>query len=284
MSNDPKGFDADFFIPAGERDPVRAARDPARPLPKRFYKAASVAEAEGGFAVLLDGRPVNTPARRRVIVPWRALAEALAREWAAQGEAIDPATMPLTKIVNSALDGVADHMAEVEAEVVRYAGSDLICYRAGEPESLVAAQSAAWDPILAFARDRLGARLALAEGVMFAAQPEAALAALAAAVRAYVGEGPGAALRLVALQVMTTLTGSLSLALAKALNEIDLATAWRAAHIDEDFQMRAWGEDAEALARRESRLREMTAAAFIADCAAVAASAAGAPDNWPQRP
>jgi chaperone required for assembly of F1-ATPase len=279
MSNDPKGFDADFFVPAGERDPVKAARDPARPLPKRFYKEASVAEAEGGFAVRLDGRPVNTPARRRVIVPWRALAEALAAEWAAQGETINPATMPLTKIVNSALDGVADHMAEVEAEVVRYAGSDMICYRAGQPESLVAAQSAAWDPILAFARDRLGARLALAEGVMFAAQPEAALAALAAAVSAYVGEGPGAALRLAALQVMTTLTGSLSIALAKALNEIDLATAWRAAHIDEDFQMRAWGEDAEALARRESRLREMTAAAFIADCATVATSGGGAPHN-----
>ncbi|PPD42696.1 MAG: ATPase [Methylocystis sp.] len=267
MPNDPTDFTADFFVPENERDPVKAARDPARPLPRRFYKEATVGEVEGGFSVLLDGRPVNTPAKRRIVVPSRELAEALAGEWAGQGELIDPATMPLTKLVNSALDGVAQQMAEVEAELVRYAASDLICYRAGEPASLAAAQSSAWDPLLAFARDKLGARLTLAEGVMFAAQPDASIAALVAAVRAYVGEGEGAALRLAALHVMTTLTGSLILALAKALNEIDLATAWAAAHIDEDFQMRAWGEDAEALARREARFREMAAAAFLSDCA-----------------
>jgi len=159
-------------------------------------------------------------------------------------------------------------MAEVEAELVKYAGSDMICYRAGEPESLVAAQRAAWDPLIAFARDKLGARLALAEGVMFAAQPQESLAALAAAVRAHVGEGPGAPLRLAALHVMTTLTGSLILALAKALKEIDLAEAWAAAHVDEDFQMRAWGEDAEALARRDARFREMSAAAFLSESVA----------------
>ncbi len=265
MSKDPTGFDADFFVARDERDPVKAARDPARRLPKRFYKEATVGEAAGAFSVLLDGRPVNTPAKRRLTVPSRPLADAIAGEWAAQGETIDPATMPLTKLVNSALDGVADHMAEAEAEVVKYGGSDMLCYRAGEPESLAAAQAAAWDPLLAFARDKLGARLALAEGVMFAAQPEESRAALARAVRAYVGEGPGAPLRLAALHVMTTLTGSLVLALAKALNEIDLASAWAAAHIDEDFQMRAWGADVEALARREARFADMAAAAFLAD-------------------
>lgn len=264
----PSGFDADFFVEQGERDPVKAARDPARPLPKRFYKEASVGETEKGFRVLLDGRPVNTPARRQIVVPSRPLAEALAAEWAGQGEKIDPATMPLTRLVNSALDGVAGQMAEVEAELVKYAGSDMLCYRAGEPESLAAAQRAAWDPLVAFARDKLGARLALAEGVMFAAQPEESVEALARAVRAYVGEGEAAPLRLAALHVMTTLTGSLILALAKALKEIDLATAWGAAHIDEDFQMRAWGADAEALSRREARFAEMTAAAFVADCLA----------------
>jgi len=268
MSNDPTGFTADFFVPDSERDPVKAARDPARPLPKRFYKDATAGEAEGGFSVLLDGRPVNTPARRRLVVPSRELAESLAAEWAAQGEKIDPATMPLTRLVNTALDGVAAQMAEVEAELVNYAGSDMLCYRAGEPESLAAAQRAAWDPLLAFARDKLGARLTLAEGVMFAAQPEESIDALARAVRRQVGEGPGAPLRLAALHVMTTLTGSLILALAKSLNQIDLATAWAAAHIDEDFQMRAWGEDAEALARRESRFKEMAAAAFLWDCVA----------------
>lgn len=268
MPKEPAGFDADFFVDSGERDPVKAARDPARPLPKRFYKEATVGEADGGFSIQLDGRPVNTPARRRVVAPSRKLAEALAAEWAGQGETIDPSTMPLTRLMNSAIDGVAKQMPEVEAELLRYAASDMICYRAGEPASLAAAQSAAWDPLLAFARDRLGARLSLAEGVMFVAQPEESAAALAAAVRAYVGEGPAASLRLAALHVMTTLTGSLILALAKALKEIDLAAAWAAAHIDEDFQMRTWGEDPEALARRAARFREMAAAALVADCAA----------------
>lgn len=267
MPKTPTGFDDDFFVPESERDPVKAARDAARQLPKRFYMEATVGEADGSFSVLLDGRPVNTPAKQRIVVPTRELAEALAAEWAGQGELIDPSTMPLTKLVNSALDGVARQMAEVEAELVKYAGSDMLCYRAGEPESLVAAQRAAWDPLLAFARDKLGARLALAEGVMFAAQPEDAIAAVAAAVRAFVGEGPGAPLRLAALHVMTTLTGSLILALATALKEIGLVEAWAAAHIDEDFQMRAWGEDAEALARRAARFREMSAAAFLAECA-----------------
>ncbi len=268
MPKEPTGFDADFFVEQGERDPVKAARDPARPLPKRFYKEATVGEADNGFSILLDGRPVNTPAKRRVIVPSRLLAEAMAAEWAGQGEKIDPASMPLTKLVNSALDGVAGQMLDVEAELIKYAGSDLLCYRAGEPESLAAAQTAAWDPLLAFARNKLGAKLALAEGVMYAAQPEESVEALARAVRAIVGEGEGAPLRLAALYVMTTLTGSLILALAKSLNEIDLATAWAAAHVDEDFQMRAWGADAEALARREARFAEMAAAAFLAECLA----------------
>jgi chaperone required for assembly of F1-ATPase len=268
MPKDPSGFDADFFVPESERDPVKAARDPARPLPKRFYKEATVDAVEGGFSILLDGRPVNTPAKRRLVVPSLELAEALSAEWAGQGEKIDPAAMPLTKLVNAALDGVALQMAQVEAELVKYAGSDMICYRADAPESLVAAQRAAFDPLLAFARDKLGARLTLAEGVIFVAQPEGSLAAIAAAVRAYAGEGAGAPMRLAALHVMTTLTGSLILALAKALNEIDLAGAWAAAHVDEDFQMRAWGEDAEAMARRAARFGEMAAAAFVSDCAA----------------
>jgi chaperone required for assembly of F1-ATPase len=266
MSDNRSDFASDIFIPDAERDPVTAAREPARPLPKRFYKEASIGEADGGFAVLLDGKPVNTPAKRKLIVPSRRLAEALAAEWAAQGEKIDPATMPLTKLVNSALDGVAAQMAEVEAEIVKYAGFDLICYRAGEPESLVSAQASAWDPLVAFAREQLGARLALAEGLMFVEQPEAVRATLAAAVRAHVGEGAAAPLRLAALHVMTTLTGSLVLALAIAKRRIGLDDAWAAAHVDEDFQMRAWGQDAEALARRDARLAEMRAAQFAADC------------------
>ncbi len=269
MSTEENDLGADFFVAAGERDPVKAARDPARPLPKRFYKAATVGVVDDGFEVLLDGRPVNTPARRRVRVPAPAIAEALAAEWATQGEIIDPATMPLTRLVNTAIDGVADQMTAVEAELVQYAASDLVCYRAGEPEGLVAAQSAAWDPVVAFARDRLGARLALAEGVMFVAQSEAALAALALATRSRVGDGPAAAFRLAALYELTTLTGSLALALAVASGEMTVDAAWAAAHVDEDFQMRTWGADAEALARRERRFTDMRAAAFLAQTTAL---------------
>lgn len=265
MSDHRTDFSADLFISDAERDPVKAARYPARVLPKRFYTEATVAEAEGGFAVLLDSKPVNTPAKRKLVVPSKALAEALAQEWAAQGEKIDPATMPLTRLTNTALDGIASRMLEVEAEIAKYAASDLICYRAGAPASLVAAQTAVWDPLVAFARDRLGARLTLAEGVMFVEQPQAALDALKDAIRAYVGEGGGAPLRLAALHVMTTITGSLVIALAAVMGEIDLETAWAAANVDEDFQTRAWGADAVALARREARFRETRAAAFLSD-------------------
>ncbi len=263
MSKGPIGLEADIFVSPAERDPVKAAREPARALPKRFFKEAVAAPAEGGYGIFLDGRPVNTPARRPLVAPAQPLAEAIAAEWAKQGETIDPATMPLTKLMNTALDGVAGQMAEVEAEVAKYAASDLICYRAGAPESLAAAQSSAWDPLVAFARDRLGAKLALAEGVMFIEQPRAALDAFARALREYVGEGAGAPLRLAALSVLTTLTGSAVIALATALRAIDVAAAWDAANVDEDWQMRAWGADAEALARRAARLNEFEAAAAL---------------------
>jgi len=275
MNNDKKqsreGDDlaSQFFVQAGERAYVSAQRDSAgAKWPKRFYELVTVGDAEGGYVVLLDGRPVNTPAKRRAVVPSKELAEALAEEWMGQGERIDPATMPLTKLVNSTIDGVAAQMAEVEAELINYAGSDLICYRAGEPEGLVAAQTAAWDPLLAFARDKLGARLTLAEGLMFAAQSESALAAMAAAVHDYLGDDVSSPFRLAALHVLTTLTGSLVLALATARGELNVDAAWAAAHVDEDFQMRAWGADAEALARREARFMEMRAAAFLSQSVA----------------
>lgn len=263
MSKEPSGLDADFFVPASERDPVKAAREPARALPKRFYKEAVAAPADGGYGIFLDGRQVNTPAKRPLVAPSRPLMETVAAEWAGQGETIDPATMPLTRLMNTALDGVAAQMAEVEAEIGKYAASDLICYRAGTPESLAGAQAAAWDPLVAFARDKLGARFALAEGVMFIEQPQEALDAFTRALRDYVGAGASAPLRLAALHAITTLTGSAIIALATALRAIDVAAAWDAANVDEDWQMRAWGADAEALARRAARLNEFEAAAIL---------------------
>jgi chaperone required for assembly of F1-ATPase len=148
------------------------------PAPKRFYRHAETAERNGGFVLLLDGRPARTPARRELSVPTRALGEALAGEWQAQGAELDPGTMPLTRLVNSAIDGVADRREAVVDDLVRYAGSDLLCYRAGEPERLVAAQGAAWDPVLAWAREALGARFHLGEGVMHVQQPAEAVAAV----------------------------------------------------------------------------------------------------------
>jgi chaperone required for assembly of F1-ATPase len=271
MAREPEDLAESLFIPPEERDPLRAAARGARPqLPKRFYQAAQTAETDEGFAVQLDGRNVRTPGGRLAAVPSRRLAEALAQEWAKQGERIDPSSMPLTKLVNSAVDGVAQHMAEVEAEVVRYGRSDLVSYRAAEPVKLAVAQAKAWNPLIAFARDRLGADLVSTEGVVFVPQSEDAIAALGRAARAYVGEGPASHFRLASLHVVTTLTGSCVIGLAVALGEIGVEAAWTAAHVDEDFQMEAWGEDEEALERRRRRFEEMKAAAFVSSSLAEA--------------
>jgi chaperone required for assembly of F1-ATPase len=190
-------------------------------------------------------------------VPSRRLAAALADEWNAQVERIDPAAMPVTRLVNSAIDGVAPRMNEVRADVLAYAGTDLLCYRAGEPERLAASQARHWDPVLVWAERRLAVRFALAEGVMHVPQPDDTLAAVAAALERY--DDPFA---LAALHVATTLTGSALLALALAEGKIGAEEAWAAAHVDEDWNMLLWGEDAEALARRARRLAEFRAAAL----------------------
>lgn len=250
-----------FPIEDGEErpDPVRLAQQQARPpLPKRFYKEAGVAERDGGFALVLDGRPARTPAKQFLAVPSRPAAEALAAEWNAQAEVLDPAAMPLTRLVNSALDGVAADPESVRADLLRYAGSDLLCYRAGDPARLVERQSTAWDPVLDWAHDDLGARFILAEGVMFAEQPERALDAVARALA-----GVGSPLALAALHSMTSLTGSVLLALAVARGRLSAAQAWAAAHVDEDYQAELWGIDDEAMERRAARWREMEAAAAL---------------------
>jgi chaperone required for assembly of F1-ATPase len=251
----------DIFISPEERNPLKLARKDARPaLPKRFYKEVGIRAEGNGFAVTLDGRGVKTPAKAGLVLPSEAAAEAIAEEWRAQGEELDPRTMPLTRLVNSVLDGVARDIESVIADIVRYAGSDLVCYRAAEPEGLVAAQSEAWDPVLAFARDELGARFICVEGITFAEQPPRAIAAVREAIVQSTGERP---LAVTALHVMTTLTGSVLLALSVARRELSPEAAWDAAHVDEDFQMRVWGSDIEALERRARRFTEMHAAARL---------------------
>ena len=202
-----------LFVADGERDPQKSAqRDLKRPLPKRFYKHVSVTPVDGGFGLALDGRPVRTPARAPIAVPNQTLAEALAEEWRGQGERINPATMPKTRLVNTALDGVAREIDAVTAEISKFAGSDLICYRAPAPVSLVEAQNAAWNPILDFFRENFSAPFICAEGVIFVAQPENSVAAIRRALSA-LARGKDGALKLAALHVMTTLTGSVLIAL-----------------------------------------------------------------------
>ena len=239
-------------------DPRTTVRRLARPeRPKRFYKTAAVGPGETGFAVLLDGRPLRTPARKPVAVDDAAVAAALAKEWDAQAEVIEPGTMPLTRIVNTAIDRVAGDMKAVRADIVAHAGTDLICYRADGPGSLVEAENVLWTPLLDWAREELGARLILAEGIVHVSQDEAALAAIAEAVRPY------DALSLAALHVATTLTGSAILALALARGRLSVDEAWAVAHVDEDWQMRHWGRDEVALARRAARFAELEAAALV---------------------
>lgn len=238
---------------------MRAAQANMRPTAiKRFYKAVEVREGDGRHALMLDGRRARTPGHNPLSASSRALMARVAAEWERQRETIDPADMPLTRLLNSAIDGVARTMAETRADILRYAGFDLLCYRAEEPETLVERQAHAFDPALRWAANTLGARFRLAAGVMHVAQPLEALAAIGAALDAY--DDPAA---LTALSVMTTLTGSVLLALAVARAFLSPKAAWRAAHVDEDFEIERWGADGEATARRAARWREFEAAAIV---------------------
>jgi chaperone required for assembly of F1-ATPase len=251
----------DIFEDIFEGEPVdatKASQRNMRPiLRKRFYEQVGIAEGEGGYGLTLDGRPVRTPARRSLAAPARGVAEALAAEWRAQGKFIDPATMPVTRLANSIIDGVADASAPVAAEVEKYLGSDLVFYRAENPEGLVAAQSAAWDSVLDWVRDDLRARFICSAGLTFVRQPQPSLTAASAAIPR---DDPW---RLGALHVITTLTGSALIALAVLHGRLSTEEAWTAAHVDEDWNMQTWGRDDQALARRAARFAEMQAAALV---------------------
>jgi len=242
-------------------DPMESARKSARPRTlKRFYKSASVGDT-APYAVLLDGKAVMTPRQRPLAAPVKSLAQDIAAEWNAQGEVVDPSAMPLTRLANVAIDAVAERATDVADEVARYLGSDLVCYRADTPEGLVAAQARHWDPLLALARDEWGARFVLAEGVMHVLQPVEAVAAAAEAIPN--DQNSEAIWQLAAVSTITTLTGSALIALALAQGKIDVAQAWEAAHVDEDWQMSQWGRDDEAMGRRARRHEEFKAAARV---------------------
>ncbi len=237
---------------------------PARPLPRRFYADVATAPSTtgAGHVILLDGRPARTPGRRELRLPTLALATAVAAEWSAQVTLIDPARMPLTRLSNTAIDGVAERAVEVAADVASYAASDLLCYRAEYPEALADRQRALWDPCLAWAGQTLGVDLQVVTGLMPVAQPADTPAKVVAGISTW---DP---FKLTALHVMTTLVGSALLALAVAHGRMTAESAWEAAHVDEDWQIADWGEDAEATARRARRWTEMQAAAALAKLAA----------------
>ena len=221
---------------------------------KRFWKDVALNDTAGGWSVALDQRPLKTPARETLVVGSRPLGEAIADEWRACGEEIDPRVMPLTGLANAAIDHVAPAPERFAADLAQYAEGDLLCYRAEHPPKLVAAQAAAWDPLLDWAGRRYGVGFETVAGVMHRAQPPRTIERLAAVVCAH---DP---FRLAALSPLVTVSGSLVVALALAEGEIALDRAWAAATLDEAWQAEQWGDDPLAEAARDERRRDFEAA------------------------
>jgi chaperone required for assembly of F1-ATPase len=228
---------------------------------KRFYKTASAAPAEGGYAVLLDGRPLRTPARTPLAVPAEPLAAAIAAEWQEQGEEIDPRAMPLNALACTAIDIVAPAREQIVADLMGFGGHDLICYWTDETGELLRRQQQSWQPLLDWAAAELGAPLQKTCGIVSQSQPAASLAALERAVAACDD------LTLTALAAAVKAAGSLVIGLALVRGRLDAAEAFRLSQLDELYQAERWGEDAEAAKRREGlRLEIEGAARFLELC------------------
>ncbi len=217
---------------------------------KRFWTDVAVTD-DGGIA--LDGRPVRTPGRLPLVVPFAPLADAIADEWRAVGDTIDPRTMPLTSLANAAIERVAADPTAFAAGLAVYGGSDLLCYRA-DSDPLAALQATRWDPVLDWARTRFDVEFVLASGVMPVEQPPRTLARLREAVMAL------SPWDLAPLSPIVGITGSLILSLALVERAIDADTAWTAAHVDEDWQIAQWGEDELAIETRQAREADYRAA------------------------
>ena len=214
---------------------------------KRFWKHAEAVREDRGWGIALDGRPVRTPARAPLLVPAETLARAMADEWRAQGDTIDPAAMPLTGVANAAIDLATPDPAAFAAPIAAYAASDLLCYRDDRDSALQAEQAAMWNPLLAWAEGRHGIEFALTQGVLPVDQPDATIATLKGAVLAL---DP---FRLAALAPLVTIGGSLVAGLALSEGAYDADTLWQAVSLDELYQERRWGADGEAQAMRARR-------------------------------
>ncbi len=229
-----------------------------RPLPKRFYKSVAVTDQLG---IALDGRNVKTPHKAALVLPTRALAEAVAAEWDAQIDVINPHAMPLTKLANTAIDHATTEKSKIAAEILEFAGSDMVCYRAESPAGLVLRQTTHWDPIIAWAKADMNVDLKTVSTITHKRQSPAALQALEAHITSL---DP---FSFVAVHNLATLTGSALLAIMVAAGKIPPDAAWLAANVDEDWQIETWGEDAEAAARRAGRFHEFSACVRFANLA-----------------
>jgi chaperone required for assembly of F1-ATPase len=222
---------------------------------KRFWEQAAVVEAEGGFGVALDGRPVKTPGRADLVVPTKALALAIAAEWQGCGETVDPQAMPLTGLANAAIEKVAADSKAFAAGLARYAESDLFCYRAEGPAALVARQAESWDALLSWARRRYDLDFATCSGVMHIAQPAETVQKLGHAVTSLDN------FHLAGLSPLVTIGGSLVAALAVLEEMMPAEDAWEAVSLDDRWQLEQWGDDPEARATLDARRRDFMAAA-----------------------
>ena len=228
---------------------------------KRFWNAATVEQTDDGFAVLLDGRSVKTPAKAALIVPSKALAEKIASEWDAQEGDVNPEIMPFTRAANAAIDKVTLQFVEVADLIAAYGENDLLCYRAAAPQELVDRQATAWDPILDWANDVYGVRLATGQGVMHIAQPPSAIERLTQEVHAL------SPFQLTAFHDLVSLTGSLVLGFAIVNNRFGADVAWDLSRIDEIWQAEHWGQDEEALDLAQTKRQALLSAAeFYANC------------------
>ncbi|OLL54612.1 ATPase [Bartonella henselae] len=225
---------------------------------KRFYREVKISCEEGGFSVLLDGCPVKTPAKRHFCLPTEVFAAFVAEEFENQKQVIDPAKMPMTRLVNTVIDGIADNMQAVFEDLLRFVACDMIFYRAQTPKELVQRQCEQWDPLLDWAEEKLGARFHVTEGLMHIEQSRESIQAVSNYLRKV--ESP---YMLAALHTITTLTGSALIGLAFSEGKIDSEHAWKIAHLDENWMMEQWGIDEETLARSSHKKSEFDAAGTI---------------------
>ncbi|WP_019222571.1 ATP12 family chaperone protein [Bartonella rattaustraliani] len=248
-----------FSMPLNKNHSVQKTQKlSCQPLPKRFYREVKTVCEEGGFSIFLDGSSVKTPARRHFLVPTEAFARLVAHEFENQTEVIDPAKMPITRLVNTVIDGVADDVQAIFEDLLRFVACDMIFYRAQTPKELVQRQCEKWDPLLDWVEEKIGARFYLAEGLMHVEQPRESVQAVSTYLRQF-----KSSYMFVALHTMTTLTGSALIALAVAARKIDADYAWEIAHLDEDWMIEQWGGDEEATTHRAYKKAEFEAAATI---------------------